>query len=156
MLKRMAAAKTAESAMGIKRIEYVCCARRGILWAKLEVGPMKRFLPLLILGAAATAGAQKANPADYSTVVHVQGSHLFYLCQTPDLCSWWQQLEVTIDGKKYQLQNNVKGYELLRVGDYNAKIKSDETKAAYEYDRSYEFLFSDGKTRVYAVSGEEQ
>jgi hypothetical protein len=119
---------------------------------------MKRFLPLLILSAAsAVAAAQKANPAAYTTVVHVQSSHMFYLCQTASLCSWWQKLEVTIDGKKYELSTNLtRGYELLRVGDYNAKIRKDESKNAYEYDRSYEFLFPDGKTRVYEVSGEEQ
>jgi hypothetical protein len=121
---------------------------------------MKKALPLLFLtlvtASAEAARADKPNPANYTTVVHVQASRIVYLCQSPDLCSLWQQLQVTIDGKKYGLSTNIKSYSILRVGDYNAKVNKDQSKNAYEYDRSYEFLFPDGATRVYEVSGEEQ
>jgi hypothetical protein len=127
-----------------------------MLWTKLEGNPMKRFLPLLTFMLATMASAEKPNPADYTIAVHVQSSHLFYLCQSASLCGNWQRLQVTIDGKKYELQTNIKSYEVLRVGDYKAKIKKNESKVPYEYDCSYEFLFPDGETRVYAVSGEEE
>jgi hypothetical protein len=44
--------------------------------------------------------------------------------------------------------------DLLRIGDYKAKILKDETSRPYEYERTYEFHFADGKTRRYVVVGE--
>jgi hypothetical protein len=65
-----------------------------------------------------------------------------------------QKLNVTIDGKKYEMEEQRPRIDLLRIGDYKAKILKDETSRPYEYERTYEFHFADGKTRRYVVVGE--
>jgi hypothetical protein len=69
------------------------------------------------------------------------------------VCSWEQNLTAIIDGKKYELQSGTR-VKLLRLGDYKAKITKDDSQNAYEYMRTYEFLFPDGQTRQYVVVGE--
>jgi hypothetical protein len=61
-----------------------------------------------------------------------------------------------IDGKRYELESARSAASLLRLGDYKAKIAKDESTHAYEYNRTYEFLFPDGQTRQYIVVGESQ
>ena len=46
--------------------------------------------------------------------------------------------------------------DLLRVGDYKARIFKDEKDRPYEYQRTYEFLISDGGIRRYVVVGETE
>jgi len=116
------------------------------------------MIPLTIAAAFSISlmlsPAEKLNPADYPVVVHVQSSRLI-MGQHPgdgDL----QDLSATIEGKHYQLESNVSPAELLRTGDYKAKlIKQDEARP-YEYQWYYQFLFADGKTRKYQVIGEDQ
>jgi len=73
-----------------------------------------------------------------------------------------QRLSVIIDGKKYELSapatlkaNLQAGVTLLALGDYKAKTIPVKVKDAHSYDvyRNYEFLFSDQKTRRYALIG---
>ena len=51
---------------------------------------------------------------------------------------------------------------LLRLGDYKAKLLPDDSSispnppADYEYQRKYEFLLPDGKTRKFLVMGESE
>jgi hypothetical protein len=45
---------------------------------------------------------------------------------------------------------------LLRTGNYKARMLKDDTKRGYEYNRTYELLFSDGGTRKYRVTGEQE
>ncbi len=85
----------------------------------------------------------------------MQSSQLILNCGG-GLCNSAQQLAVLIDGKKYELLASGIQMDLLRVGDYNAKIVKDETARSYEYARTYEFLFADGKTRQYQVVGESE
>ena len=66
----------------------------------------------------------------------------------------FQRLTVLVDGKKYELLDTHWRPDLLRVGDYKAKILKDETVRSYEYQRTYEFLMPDGETRQYAVVAE--
>ncbi len=109
----------------------------------------------MLLLAAALAWAQKAAPdaAAYTITIHVQASRLSDSCGgNPAVCSTAQRLTVLIDGKKYELE--AAGGNVLRVGDYRAKMTKDETKRAAEYERVYEFLFADGTTRKYDVVGE--
>ena len=120
---------------------------------------MKRVIFAILLIAPTLALAQKPNPADYTIAVHVQSSRLVEFCtdvtRGSNICIWEQQLSVTIDSKKYELQSgNAKA--LLRVGDYKAKIIEDKSEHTYEYARTYEFLFPDGKTRKYFVVGETE
>ena len=72
------------------------------------------------------------------------------------MCPWTLRLHVTIDGKKYLLEDEHSRKDLLRPGGYTAKIVNDETKHPYEYSREYEFLFSDGEKRKYLVVGEAE
>jgi hypothetical protein len=103
------------------------------------------------------AEKDQPNAADYTIAVHVSSSSLVQNCTDvtggSSVCSIEQRLLVTIGGKKYELENS-RATALLRTGDYKAKIVKDETKTNYEYLRTYEFLFSDGKTGTYAVMGE--
>jgi hypothetical protein len=100
------------------------------------------------------------NPAEYTVAIHVQSSRLAEDCsevtQGNSVCGWVQQLKVLIDGKKYELNGTSRSADLLRVGDYKAKILREETKHPYEYLRTYEFLFPDGTVRDYYVSNESE
>jgi len=109
------------------------------------------FAILILVPALAWAAKPAPNPADYTITVHVQSSRLNVVqgWSNPSL----HHLTVLIDGKKFELEGGG-GLGVLRVGDYKAKIASDETKRPYEYLRVYEFLFADGTTRQYRVVGE--
>jgi hypothetical protein len=109
------------------------------------------FAILLLVPALAWAAKPASNPADYTITVHVQSSHLNVLEGRSNPS--FQHLTVLIDGRKYELEG-VGDDGVIRVGDYKAKIAQDETKRAYEYLRTYEFLFTDGTARQYRVVGE--
>jgi hypothetical protein len=120
---------------------------------------MKKLLIAILLLAPAFLVAQdtKSNPSNYTITVHVQSSQLITVCGTDSKgsdCGLAQTLKVTIDGRKYEIQENGSRQDLLRTGDYKARIFKDETKQAYEYRRVYELQFANGKTRQYAVVGE--
>ncbi len=118
---------------------------------------MKKALFVLLLLAPALAWATKptASSADYTIAVHVQSSRITLDC-SGGLCNWTQELTVLIGGKKYELYAGSVQMDVLRVGNYNARIIKDETTRDYEYARTYEFLFADGKTRQYRVIGESE
>lgn len=63
-----------------------------------------------------------------------------------------QQLNATIDGKKYELRASSIN-ALLALGDYKAKLVRDDHRTAYDSYRVYEFLFPDNKTRKFQVVG---
>jgi hypothetical protein len=115
------------------------------------------FAILFLIPTMVCAEKAKPNPSDYTVAVHVQSSRLVLFCGDvtggSSVCSWEQHLSVIIDGKKFEIQPQV-AKNLLRVGDYKAKIVKDETPNAYEYFRVYELLFPDGQTRQYSVVGE--
>ena len=121
---------------------------------------MKKALLVILLLAPLFAWAEKPNPTDYTTDIHVQSSRLvmYYgdVTQGSSVNSWTQDLSAVIGGKKYELLGSIKGTYLLRVGSYKAKILKEETKGTYEYDLTYQFLFPDGTTRNYLVVGEQQ
>jgi hypothetical protein len=127
----------------------------------LEGKVKKIFLAILLLAPALAWAKSKPapNPADYTITVHVQSSQSVgpQVQLTAHSWGWVQQLTVTIDGKKYELrEGNTARADLLRVGDYKAKIATDEAAHPYEYHRVYEFLFADGQTRQYVVVGESE
>lgn len=115
---------------------------------------MKKILLAIFLLVPALAGAAKPapNPADYTVAIHVQASRLADLCAPG--CVWVQHLTVIIEGKKYELSDTLPRTDLLRTGDYKAKIFKNETERPYEYQRTYELLMSDGGTRRYVVVAE--
>jgi len=102
---------------------------------------------LLLLAPCAMAAP---SPDEYSINIHVQSSHLLYANGAIS-----QMLDVTIDGKKYELAGFDTG-GLLALGDYKAKLVKDEHKTSYESDRIYEFLFADKKTRKFSVVGQSE
>jgi hypothetical protein len=118
---------------------------------------MNKFLLVLLLLVPALAFAKEkpsTNPADYPLTVHVQSSRLYDLC-APN-CIWVQHLFIAMDGKKYELTDTTPRHDLLRVGDYKARISKDEKGHDYEYEREYEFLLTGGEVRSYVVVGESE
>jgi len=118
---------------------------------------MKKALLVVLLVSPILVSAEKPkpapNPADYTISVHVQSSHLFVEC-SGGICPQYERMDVLIDGKKYELTEFPWRKDLLRVGDYKARVFKEETTRPYEYARTYQFLFSDGTTREYTVTGE--
>jgi hypothetical protein len=114
---------------------------------------MKKFFIVILLMAFVLACAEEMpaqNPADYTISVHVQSSQVVDRFQSSE-----QYLNVTIDGKKYQLASGP-SLKVLPVGDYKAKISKDKIAKTHEYSRVYELLFADGTTRKYTVVGESE
>jgi hypothetical protein len=125
---------------------------------------MKRVILMVLLMLPMLGRAEKAapNPADYAVAVHVQTSSVAADCSDvtngSSFCFWNQHLNVTIDGKKYELVGNraKRTLYVLRLGDYKAKVLKEDISRTYEYERSYEFLFPDGTTGTFQVMGESE
>jgi hypothetical protein len=102
---------------------------------------------LLFIPAITLAEKPKPNPADFTITVHVRA------CNVVDRFTIYvQALDVTIDGKKYQLgATNISS--ILPTGDYKARIASDKPQKTGEYTRTYELLLADGSARQYGVIG---
>jgi hypothetical protein len=121
---------------------------------------MKYFFAILLLTPVLAWG--KPNPAEYTVAVHVQSSHLVNTFSYVLSHSSWdqkQQLDVVIDGKKYEMISKDYPSFALMIGDYKAKLLPDDFQEgenlpkSYEYHQQYELLFPDGKTRKYVVVG---
>jgi hypothetical protein len=114
------------------------------------------ILFLLAIVAAFPVAAQ--NSADYSVNVHVSSSR-WVLGQSTIGPMLYQMLNVTIDGKKYELKGFIPAGNgltavVLATGDYKAKLVKDEHRDAYEFAQAYEFQFPDKKTKKFFVVGE--
>ena len=115
------------------------------------------LLTMLLLPAVPMAGEKKQpppNPADYPLTLHVYSSHMADLCAPGCICV--QHLNIVMGKLKYELSDTISRSDLLRVGDYKARILKDETDRSYEYQRKYEFLLPDGATREYLVVAESE
>jgi hypothetical protein len=120
---------------------------------------MKKSLFVILLlvpvpGLARDKEKPSTNPADYSLTLHVESSRLYDLCAPT--CVWVQHLFIPMDGKKYELTDTVPRHDLLRLGNYKARISKDEQGSSYEYDREYEILLPGGDVRRYIVIGESE
>ena len=112
--------------------------------------PVKKIALAILLSLSAFACAKEnPNPSDYTINIHVSASEMLTAIGSGSL----QKLTVVIDGKKYELEGTAGGQFLLALGDYKAKIVTDEHRGAYDLLRVYEFLFPDQKTRKFAVVG---
>lgn len=110
----------------------------------------KLALAVLLLSSFALA-ADTSNPADYNITVHVSSSRI--VLEGNEFP--FQELNVTVDGKKYVLRcRSINA--LLPLGDYKAKLARDEHRTAYDSSQAYEFLFPDKKTRKYDVVGQTE
>jgi hypothetical protein len=117
---------------------------------------MKNRILTILLMLPALALAATPNPADYTVQVHVQSCRLINQCSSDgkgSSCGYAQHLNATIGGKKYELERLVET-NMLRAGDYKAKLVVNQKPRAEEYTQIYEFLFSDKKTGRFIVVGE--
>lgn len=104
---------------------------------------MKKIaLAVLLLTLSAWANSNP-NPADYPLTVHVISCHFYP--------SGGLVLETTINGTKYTLWDN--WTQLLRPGDYKAKLVKDKHENLYQFSAEYELLYPDGKTEHFHVYG---
>jgi hypothetical protein len=66
----------------------------------------------------------------------------------------YQYLDVTINGRKYELESVLGVEGLLALGDYKARLSSDEHgNGGYDSRQVYEFQFPDKRTREFLVVG---
>jgi len=115
---------------------------------------MKKVLIAMLFMLPALACAEKKpvqNTRDYTIAVHVQSSY-----SNKESIPYYQQINVIIGGKHYELEAIVPYGNVLPVGDYMARITLDKINPDHEYSRQYELLFSDGTTRKYTVVGESE
>jgi hypothetical protein len=121
---------------------------------------MKRILAVLCLAIPALGFAAAPSTQEYSIQVHVSRSWIIEECGSSG-CSPAVRLEVVIEGKKYQLEDQKHRSAVLKPGDYPAKILKNPrainiSHAAYDDVKVFEFLFPDGETRKYDLVGEEE
>jgi len=114
---------------------------------------MKRLLiascALMLSGPLA---AQTNSP--YNVTVHVVGSHVTYHCTGVSTCGHAQILQVVIDGQPYELEaDTILPKGVISLGDYPARLASDETKSTNEFTRQYTLQFPDHSTRTFDVIG---
>jgi hypothetical protein len=107
----------------------------------------KLTLPILLL-LSIFAHASDPKPADYTTTIHVSATRIAIAARAV------QELDVTIDGRKYELASELSLNQLLTLGDYKAKLVKDDHRSTYDSYQVYEFLFPDGKTRKFDVVGQ--
>jgi hypothetical protein len=109
---------------------------------------------LLLLSACTWAGSKpnrtEPNPAEYTITIHVSACQLTFVS-----VATYQNLDVIINGKRYELQA-VSHDGVLAPGDYKAKLVQDVHKTAYESSQAYEFLFPDMKVRRFSVIGQTE
>ncbi len=122
---------------------------------------MKRLIFVALMLFVPVVGvAEKPNPADYGVTIHVHASTTVNGCSLDpksEGCGTLQKLTATIDGmpmRQYELERFASN--LLRVGDYKARVVEDVKPRAEEYTLVYEVLLSDGKTGRFAVTGESE
>jgi len=119
---------------------------------------MSRVALLFVSAMALSISAYAQKSPDYAIKVHVSASHIGYFCGVTNgdsSCKSVQQLNVLIDGAKYELQSETyfpKG--VVGLGDYQAKLVSDEQKPTREFTRTYDLMFPDGSTRKFRVIGQ--
>ena len=96
--------------------------------------------------------APQGQPAEYNINVHVSASRMVL---EGDSTLHHQYLNVMIDGKRYELHSIGGPQALLILGDYKARLVTDEHgKGGYDWWQVYEFRFSDKKTRRFLVVGQ--
>src|ERR1700758_589067 len=87
-------------------------------------GAMKhRFLAFVLLFSGSVWAAPPAKQAEYNITMHVSASRIV---KHSESAPRYQQLDVTIDGKKYELESVLGVRELLMLGDYKARLATDE------------------------------
>jgi hypothetical protein len=120
---------------------------------------MKRWLTAII-GMALVSGAASAqkqryseshrpDPLLYPLVVHVTHARVVGVSPTSVL-----HIDAIVDGKKVELEAGAAA--LLHVGDYQARLLTDNQQKSGWFSRSYELLFSDGTHVVFNEVAESE
>ena len=111
-----------------------------------------RFLVFVLLFSGAVWAAPPAKQAEYNITVHVSASRAV---KHSESAPRYQLLDVTINGKKYELESVLGVRDVLMLGDYKARLVTDgHGKGEYDSRQVYEFQFSDKWTREYQVVGQ--
>jgi hypothetical protein len=111
-----------------------------------------RFLAFVLLFSGSVWGASAAKQAEYNIDVHVSASRTV---KHSESAPRYQYLNVTVDGKKYELESVLGVRELLILGDYKARLVTDKHgRGDYDSRQVYEFQFSDKTTREFYVVGQ--
>lgn len=111
-----------------------------------------RLLAFVLLFSGSVWAAPPAKQAEYNINVHVSASRTV---KHSESAPRYQYLNVTIDGKKYELESVLGVGELLILGDYRARLVTDEHgRGNYDSRQVYEFQFSDKTTREFYVVGQ--
>ena len=108
---------------------------------------------VLLFSGSGWAGTP-AKRAEYNIDVHVSASRAV---KHSESAPTWPPgyLDVTIHGKKYELESVLGVRELLMLGDYKARLVTDEHgRGEYDSRQVYEFQFSDKTTREFLVVGQ--
>jgi hypothetical protein len=67
------------------------------------------------------------------------------------------EVQALIDGHHLILRSdNLTGYDVLKLGDYKAKLVSDKHKKPYLTQQVYEIQYPDGATEKFLVIGESK
>ena len=115
---------------------------------------MKKIsLLIVIVLAALVSTAQTLD--DYPITVHVSSARSILVPAGSIGAVQYQQLNVTINGKRFELSAKSDG-SLLTLGDYQAKLVENQRKTSYESLQTYEFLFADGKMARFTVTGQSE
>ena len=111
----------------------------------------RRLLAFFLFLSASVWAAPPAKQAEYNINVHVSASRMV---KHSESAPRYQYLNVTIDGKKYELESVLGVGELLILGDYKARLVTDKHgRGDYDSRQLYEFQFSDKTTREFDVVG---
>jgi hypothetical protein len=109
---------------------------------------MRKLTPAIFLLLSTISWAADPKPADYTITVHVSASRIAFAGHGV------QDLDVVIASKKYELISDLGVGQLLALGDYQAKLVTNDHRTTYDSYQAYEFLFPDGKTRKFDVVGQ--
>jgi len=82
-----------------------------------------RLLAFLLLFSGLVWSAPPAKQAEYNVNVHVNASRTV---KHSEAGPRYQYVDVTIDGKKYELESVLGVRELLMLRDYKARLVTDE------------------------------
>jgi hypothetical protein len=108
-------------------------------------------LVLLLTLLSALCWGQSSS-GEYSVDVHVSSSH--WLMVPTSIGP--SESEAQRDHQRQKIRTGAKRPTLLALGDYKAKLIEDVHKNSYESTQTYEFQFSDGKTRKFIVVGQTE
>jgi hypothetical protein len=111
-----------------------------------------RLLAFVLLLSGLLWAAGPAKQAEYNINVHVSASRMV---KHSESALRYQYLNVTIDGKKCELESVLAVGDLLILGDYKARLVTDKHgRGDYDSRQVYEFQFSDMTTREFDVVGQ--